>query len=92
MRFPKHKCGLTLEHNPHKTYYERIEDYIEQRDLVEDFETSDQLQRALNTDELWVLQWFPRTPVGSYVVAAPTLDECLARANFSPKEELDADL
>lgn len=79
MNFPKHKCGLYLQHNPHKDYYDRVETYIKDNDL-EEWENEEAKQRAIETDEIWTLQWYPDTPIGFYCVAAPTLEEVLKLA------------
>lgn len=74
---PEHKCGLYLTHNEHRNYYEKLDQFIVDHGLVDDFESPEALQRALDTDECWVLQWYPNTPVGFCRVAAPTLEEVL---------------
>lgn len=78
MKLPDHKCGLFLTHNEHRNYYESAEKFIVDRELV--FADEDAKARAIATDEIWELQWYPDTPIGSYTVAAPTLDEVLALA------------
>ena len=74
-KLPAHKCGLYLTHNEHRDYYETIEQWLGSRDI--DWESDEAKQRAIGTDECWSLHWYPDTPIGSYTVAAPTLDECL---------------
>lgn len=81
MEFPAHKCGLFLTHNEHRDYYEKLEKYIVDQDIKDDFADDAALLRAIDTDECWVLQWYPDTPIGFYRVAAPTLEECLELAN-----------
>lgn len=71
---PRHKCGLHLEHNAHKNTYESAEQWIADNDWC-DWENEDAKQRAIDTDEIWTLQWYPDTPVGFYALAAPTLAE-----------------
>lgn len=81
LKFPAHKCGLFLSHNEHRDYYQPLEEFIEEMDgLRDDFKEPEQLSRALATNELWVLQWYPDTPTSFYRVAAPTLEEVLAAA------------
>lgn len=79
MNLPQHKCGLTLEHNDHRNTYDEVGQYIVDRDLV--FKDDEARNRAIATDEIWVLHWYPDTPVGFYEVAAPTLDELLTFAS-----------
>lgn len=77
---PPHKCGLFLTHNEHRDYYEKLEQFIVDQDLVDDFESPESMQKSIDTDECWVLQWYPNTPVGFNRVAGPTLEGVLARA------------
>lgn len=81
MKFPEHKCGLFLSHNEHRDYYEKVGQRITDLELEGDFESPEAMARSIATDELWVLQWYPDTPVGFYRVAAPTLEEVLKLAN-----------
>lgn len=83
MKLPEHKCGLYLTHNEHRDLYEKLEKWIVDNDVTEDFADDAARQRAIETDECWVLQWYPDTPVGFCRVAAPTLEEALALANAS---------
>lgn len=81
MRFPAHKCGLYLTHNQHRDVYEKVADKINDDDGPSIIWKDDEAKaRAIDTDELWELQWYPETPISFYVVAAPTLEECLALA------------
>lgn len=84
VNLPAHKCGLYLTHNEHLDYYEKLADFIATRQgLADDFESPAQLERAVATDECWVLQWYPDTPVGFNRVAAPTLEDALRLAGDS---------
>lgn len=78
MKFPAHKCGLYLTHNEHRDNYEDIEKWIIDEEARFEWESPAHRQRAIDTDECWVLQWYPNTPVGFLCVAAPTLEELLA--------------
>lgn len=84
MKFPKHKASLHLTHNQHKDYYLTVQKAIEQEDHgygVEDWISKEQMQKAIETDQCWTLQWYPHTPVGSYVVSACDLDALLEYVN-----------
>lgn len=86
---PRHKCGLYLTHNQHKDYYQSASDYIAERETLggEPAWADDEAKaRALATDEIWELQWYPRTPISSYSIAAPTLNELLALAREYDEE------
>jgi hypothetical protein len=83
--FPPHKCGLFLTHTEHRDYYESAAEWIAQKETLMDgaeglWKDAEARQRAIDTDEVWVLQWYPETPVGFNIVLAPTLEELLARA------------
>jgi hypothetical protein len=80
IQLPAHKCSLSIEHNPHRDYYETLTDHIEGAGSM-NWANDEAKQRAIDTDEIWIIQWYPETPVGCYVVAAPTLEEALALAN-----------
>lgn len=83
--FPAHNCGLYLTHNEHRDVYDPLEQFIEQRQL--EFPTAEMKERSIATDECWILQWYPDTPVGFYIVAAPTLEELILAAQQADKEQ-----
>jgi hypothetical protein len=76
MRFPNHAASLTLEHNDHKGIYQSAADWIADNEMF-DWRDDAAKQRAIETDSIWTLMWYPDTPVGSYDIAAPTLEEVL---------------
>jgi hypothetical protein len=83
MKFPRHKCGLYLEHNQHRDYYQSAADYLAEKDTMEcppEFRPGER-QKCIDTDEIWILHWYPDTPIGSYQVAASTLEALLEHAN-----------
>ncbi len=77
---PQHACGLSLEHNAHKNVYDSAEQWVADNVWC-NWKDEDAKARAIATDSIWTLQWYPDTPIGFYAVAAPTLDELLAFAN-----------
>jgi hypothetical protein len=76
MNFPPHAASLFLEHNPHKNYYESVEEHLSAF-MDWGFENEEERAECIRTDELWTLQWYPNTPVGFYAIAAPTLEKLL---------------
>lgn len=80
--FPAHKCGLYLEHNPHRDDYAlSIEAYEQERPLVaESWVSPEERIKVIETDELWTLQWYPETPIGFVFLAAQSLEALLAAA------------
>jgi len=78
---PPHKAGLTIEHNPQCVNYETVAAWLENmREGEPDWSSPEARQRAIDADDVWVMQWYPYTPVGFNMVAAPTLAELLAFA------------
>jgi hypothetical protein len=77
--FPPHKCGLYLTHNEHRDYYQSVEAW----DLAyggDDWLSDDERQRAIDTNEMWAIQWHPDTPSSCYRVLASSLDAVLRAA------------
>lgn len=81
MKLPEH-IGLRIEHNPHRLDYEAIERWMEacERDSTADITAEDRAEILL-TGEVWVIRWYPHTPVGWCAVAAATLERALELAN-----------
>lgn len=73
---PKHDCSLTITHNDHLDCYETVEQQVAERDWVsrEHFVSDAECDRAIETNELWCLQWYPDTPVVFYRRFASTLE------------------
>lgn len=67
---PEHKAGLFLTHNEHKDCYDSIEMFYDPNDFVSD----DERNKAIAEDSVWVLQWYPETPIGFNIIAASSLD------------------
>jgi len=80
MKFPKHEASLHLTHNQHKAYYETVEQYLSNYDLEDCWVSEEQKKKSLETQELWELQWYPDTPVGSYTLMGADLEEVLKEA------------
>ncbi len=81
--FPEHAGSLELTHNDFKSNYETAEEWIDHIDKLEkdngvlapDWESPEHKKRAIDTNEIWELHWYPRTPIGFHYIAAPTFDE-----------------
>lgn len=67
---PKHSCGLYLTHNEHRDMYESMESYYDEDNFV----SEDEWNKARAEDSVWVLQWYPDTPIGFHVVCASSLE------------------
>jgi hypothetical protein len=72
---PEHKCGLYLSHNEHRDFYETVEKSYKAVDFV----SPEEWHKAIAEDSVWVLQWYPDTPIGFYRIAASTLEAIEAK-------------
>ena len=86
IKFPKHDCELILNHNQCRSYYETVAQYVaedegrpENQQYLE-WVSPEQRQKAIDTNEIWVLQWYPNTPIGFNVLAACDLNVLLKAA------------
>ncbi len=80
---PPHKCGLYLSHNEHRDMYQSLAEFLADMESLRselDWATETSKERCIATNELWQLQWYPDTPIGSYCIFGATLDEVLAAA------------
>jgi hypothetical protein len=73
--WPPHLGGLIINHNPHKASYETVEEWMIQDG--NDWASDEEREKAIATDSLWTIQWYPHTPIGSHTVAASTLSAAL---------------
>ena len=83
IKFPEHACGLYLEHNAHRDYYQTTAEWIRkdnERECPYEWVNDEQNQKAIETGEIWTLQWYPRTPIGFIALAAADLDVLLEAA------------
>jgi hypothetical protein len=72
---PPHKCGLHLSHNEHRDVYESIHDFYD----ADDFISPEEWHEAVAKDSVWVLHWYPETPIGFIRIAASTLEALEAK-------------
>lgn len=87
--FPPHRASLTLRHNDHKNYYQSAEDWARDNDAnrFADWISDEQRAKAIETDSIWTIQWYPHTPVGFCALAAADLELLLAFASASSEQE-----
>jgi hypothetical protein len=59
--------------------YETVEQYFNSSDRYHSDEWIDEADytQACLTNELWSLQWYPDTPIGSYKIYASTFDKLI---------------
>jgi hypothetical protein len=67
---PKHKCGLHLMHNDHINIYMTIEENYNKDQFVSEAEW----EKAIRTNNVWCLEWYPETPIGFHVICASSLE------------------
>jgi len=90
MNLPRHEAGLYLTHNQHKDVYETVKEWIEGSHPEydpDDFISQEDMQKCIDTDDCWSLQWYPHTPVGCHKVCGSSLELVLKRAM-----EIDAEV
>lgn len=84
LEWPRHEASLHLTHNDHKTVYQTVQQSIddESHGYGKDcWVSEEQKQKAIETNDCWILQWYPDTPVGFHILAAADLDALLAAAS-----------
>lgn len=82
MKFPKHH-QMYISHNEHRTNYESVEQYFSGgygKRNKEDILPED-LKECIKEDEIWEIQWYPKTPISFHHVAAASLERCLEIIN-----------
>ena len=75
LNLPKH-LGLSIEHNEHKMYYQTVQQTVDESTNMF-WVPGDSRQRAIDSDDMWCVQWYPDTPVGFNRVYGHTLEEIL---------------
>lgn len=84
LKFPKYKITMHITHNQHKSYYETAQAWADDHNnTMYEWVPGDSRDRAIATDSIWTVQWYPNTPIGFMAVAAATLEEALNYANQS---------
>ena len=73
--FPRH-INLTIEHNPHSVYYEELEEYLRNNG----FSDEPEFDAVLAAGEVWVVRWYPQTPVGHICLIAASFDKATEMA------------
>ena len=72
----KHKpLNLYIEYNDHKTSYETVEEYIEERD-IKDEEIIDK-EECIKNDTIYSLQIYPKHRYGFYLIYSSSLEKAI---------------
>lgn len=81
MKLPRHHV-LYITHNEHKSYYETIAQFFDDRDVdASEFGSPEERGNIERGDELWEVHWYPDTPIGFYRKYAATLERALELAS-----------
>ena len=80
MKLPKHHI-LSIEHNPHKSSYETVQQYLDNYDHLKALIIEEDLKICIESNELWQIQWYPFTPISFNVVISYSLERCLELIN-----------
>lgn len=66
---------LIIQSNPHHANYESVESFIEWRKIDdEDFISLDEKKKCLDENKLWLIQWYPNSPIGFEILCASTFE------------------
>ena len=68
IKLPSHKASCSIIHNDHLDVYQTVEEYISFNES--DWSSKEDYELACKNNELWCIQWYPDTPIGSYVLYA----------------------
>lgn len=79
-RLPAHKAGLHIEHQPHLANYETVAEWCESSRYAQ-WVSDEEKTKAIDSGEVWVLQWYPHTPIGFNAIAASTLEALLVECD-----------
>jgi hypothetical protein len=72
------KCGIFLTVNEHRDYYQTAEEYLKEND---DEETDAEITKEMiEKNTIISLQFYPRTPVGSYRIFGADIDKVFDEA------------
>jgi hypothetical protein len=76
---PSHKAEASIEHNRHLASYQKADEYYNDYDWV----SPEEKKKAIEANDVWVLTWYPETPVGFCHVAASSVE---ALIDYATKE------
>jgi hypothetical protein len=77
---PSYTGVQCLWHNPNRDHDETVAEYIDRqygREFPYRFKDVESRQRCVDTDQIWVLSWYPKSPAGFIAIAAPTFYDLL---------------
>lgn len=77
------EASVTISHNEHKCLYQSVAYFLNERESYEDLDLADDVRKAMiDKDQTIMIQAYPKTPIGFYVVyhwdLESAIDEMLA--------------
>lgn len=79
----KCKCGVFLRANEHKDYYQTVEQYLIEQ-IIDQAEIDeigkDVWNKMIELDTIFILQFYPNTPVGFYKIFHYDYDKLIKKA------------
>lgn len=75
--------SLTISFNEHSVYYEKPGERQESDDWISEEEKA----KAIESNSVWTLTWYPDTPVGFYSLCGSSLESVLNAAAKIDREE-----
>jgi hypothetical protein len=62
---PEHKAELSITHNEHRCSYESAAEFLDACAIdADELARPDEIERMIESDSIWCLQWYPHTPLG----------------------------
>jgi hypothetical protein len=80
LKLPRHEASLSITHNQHKDYYQRVEELYSDDRFADSWISDLQKQKAIANQDVWEMQWYPDTPIGFYHILGADLDALLEYA------------
>lgn len=70
--------SLSVSFNDHASYYYTADRAVEDGDYDRvQWVSEEERAKAIELNSIWLVQWYPDTPVGSCTIGASTLIACL---------------
>lgn len=73
------KVSMCFTHDEQKSYYQNVKEFFETscdpEHIEEDFLDRDDYLEAIRTNELWCIQWYPKTPIGFCRIYASSIEK-----------------
>ncbi len=80
--------SFSIEFNQHANYYQTAADWLKEEEGRGsngrphfDWVSPEERQRAIDTDSIWICQWYPHTPIGFVALAASSFEILMSAVN-----------